>query len=57
MRRNELPSVLIVEDESLIRMDAVDMIVETGFRTYEADSADQAILFMDRAPGRGVASG
>ncbi len=45
---NTRPAVLIVEDEPLIRMDAVDMIREAGFRTYEAASADQAIALMDK---------
>ena len=37
------PAVLIVEDEPLLRMDAVDMIQDAGFKTYDAPSADVAI--------------
>jgi CheY-like chemotaxis protein len=35
--------VLVVEDEFLIRMDAVDMIAGVGFEVVEAANADQAI--------------
>ena len=41
------PAVLIVEDEPLIRMEAVDMITDAGFKTYEAASADKAIAMME----------
>ncbi len=54
MDSNTRPAVLIVEDEPLIRMDAVDMIREAGFRTYEAASADQAIALMDRHANIGI---
>ena len=37
------PVVLVVEDEFLIRMDAVDMIAGLGFEVVEAANADQAI--------------
>jgi len=37
------PAVLVVEDEPLLRMDAVDLIEDAGFKTYEAGSADAAI--------------
>jgi CheY-like chemotaxis protein len=40
-------AVLIVEDESLIRMDAVSLIEEAGFAVYEADSADEAIRMLE----------
>jgi CheY-like chemotaxis protein len=35
------PSVLVVEDESLLRMMAVDMFTDAGFRVIEAESADE----------------
>ena len=41
------PVVLIVEDEFLIRMDAVDMIRSAGFDVVEAENADQAILILE----------
>ena len=39
--------VLIVEDEFLLRMDAVDMIAGAGFEVVEAANADQAIEILE----------
>lgn len=39
--------VLVVEDEPLLRMDAVDMIRESGFDVLEASNADEAILMLE----------
>jgi CheY-like chemotaxis protein len=39
--------VLIVEDELLLRMDAVDIIVAAGFEVVEARDADQAIEILE----------
>lgn len=36
------PVVLIVEDEFLIRMDAVEMVQAAGFDVVEASNADEA---------------
>jgi CheY-like chemotaxis protein len=44
----ERPLVLIVEDEFLIRMDAVDMLSTAGFEVVEAESADEAIVILKR---------
>jgi CheY-like chemotaxis protein len=41
------PVVLIVEDEFLIRMDAVDMIRGAGFDVVEAADADEAITILE----------
>jgi CheY-like chemotaxis protein len=41
------PVVLIVEDELLIRMDAVDMIRTGGFDVVDAENADEAILILE----------
>jgi two-component system, response regulator PdtaR len=41
------PVVLIVEDEFLIRMDAVDMIRSAGFDVVEAENADEAISILE----------
>src|ERR1700691_606694 len=38
---------LIVEDESLVRMTAVDMVEEAGFEVLEATNADEAILLLE----------
>jgi CheY-like chemotaxis protein len=41
------PVVLIVEDEFLLRMDAVDMIKAAGFEAVEAGNADDAIDILE----------
>ena len=41
------PVVLVVEDEFLIRMDAVDMVRGAGFDVVEAENADEAILILE----------
>jgi CheY-like chemotaxis protein len=42
------PVVLIVEDETLIRMNAIDMIEADGFDVIEATGADDAILILEQ---------
>jgi CheY-like chemotaxis protein len=42
------PVVLVVEDELLLRMDAVDMIADAGFEVLGAGSADQAIEILEK---------
>ena len=44
------PVVLVVEDEFLLRMDAVDMIAEAGFEVVEAANADRAIEILEARP-------
>jgi CheY-like chemotaxis protein len=39
--------VLVVEDEALLRMDAVDTIREAGFAVVEAADADAAIALIE----------
>lgn len=39
--------VLIVEDEFLLRMDAVAFMTDSGFTVYEASNADQAIALLE----------
>ena len=41
------PVVLIVEDELLLRMDAIDMIEAAGFEVVEAGHADEAIEVLE----------
>ena len=41
------PVVLIVEDELLLRMDAIDMIEAAGFEVVEAGNADEAIEVLE----------
>jgi CheY-like chemotaxis protein len=46
----EQPSILVVEDEVLVRLELVDLIEELGFRVYEAGNADDAIRVMETNP-------
>jgi CheY-like chemotaxis protein len=39
--------ILVVEDEFLVRLDAVDMIRNAGFETVEAANADEAISILE----------
>lgn len=41
------PTILIVEDEFLIRLDAVDRLEEAGFEVVEAGDADEAIRILE----------
>lgn len=40
--------VLVVEDEPLIRMSAVDLVEEAGFIAIEAENADEAIAILEQ---------
>ncbi|RYE37598.1 MAG: response regulator, partial [Hyphomicrobiales bacterium] len=44
---NILPIVLVVEDEMVLRMRAVDIVVDAGFIPVEAVSADEAIEILE----------
>ena len=41
------PLVLVVEDESLVRLSIVDSLVEAGYEVLEAANADQAIRVLE----------
>ncbi len=41
------PNVLIVEDEMILRMRAVDIVEDAGFHPIEAVNADQAISILE----------
>lgn len=43
----DVPNVLIVEDEMVLRMRAVDIVEDAGFRSIEAVNADQAISILE----------
>ena len=45
--QSKRPVVLIVEDEFLLRMDAVEMIADAGFEVLEAGNADEAIEILE----------
>ena len=42
-------TVLVVDDEPLVRMDVVDMLEAAGFRTREAACAAEAIEILEQA--------
>ncbi len=44
------PTILVVEDEVLVRLELVDLIEESGFRVFEAGCADDAIRLMEANP-------
>lgn len=44
------PVLLIVEDEALIRLHAVEMIEDAGFDVVEAANADEAIAIPEARP-------
>jgi two-component sensor histidine kinase/CheY-like chemotaxis protein len=44
---NDVPNVLIVEDEMVLRMRAVDIVEDAGFRPVEAVNADEAISILE----------
>jgi CheY-like chemotaxis protein len=41
------PVVLVVEDETLIRLDAMEMIRASGFEVVEAANADEAVAILE----------
>ena len=43
----EVPNVLIVEDEMMLRMRAVDIVEDAGFRPVEAVNADEALSILE----------
>jgi len=44
---SQKPVVLVVEDESLIRTDAVEMVEIAGFEAISASDADEAIRILE----------
>jgi len=49
LQRN-LRSVLVVDDEPLIRLYVVSCFEEEGFTVFEAESADRAIVMLEENP-------
>ena len=43
-------AILVVEDEALVRMVAVDALAETGLQLYEAADADEALAVLEEHP-------
>lgn len=44
------PKILVVDDEPLIRMSAIDVARDAGFGTMAASGADQAIKLLEQTP-------
>jgi two-component system, response regulator PdtaR len=45
-----LITVLVVEDEALVRLDIVDQLEGEGLRVFEAQNADHAIAILEANP-------
>jgi two-component system, response regulator PdtaR len=41
------PTILVVEDEALLRMYAADLLEENGFGVVEAENADAALKLLE----------
>ncbi len=53
MLQAELPkraAVLVVEDEAMLRLMAVDVVEDAGFEALEACDADEAMTILERRP-------
>jgi len=50
LSKSRRPVVLIVEDEFLLRIDAVAMVAAAGFEVLEAGNADEAIEILEARP-------
>jgi two-component system, response regulator PdtaR len=46
----ENASILVVEDEVLIRMATVGIVEDAGYSVVEAANADEAIIMLERCP-------
>ena len=46
----DAPVVLVVDDEPLLRMDAVDILEDKGFETVEAQTAKDALAILAERP-------
>lgn len=47
---SDLPVVLIVEDEPLVRLLAGEILMESGLRSIEAPNADEALMLLEAKP-------
>ena len=43
----KVPNVLVVEDEMILRMRAVDIVEDAGFHPIEAVNADEAMSILE----------
>jgi two-component system, response regulator PdtaR len=47
---NKRPVVLVVEDDVLLRLDAVDILKRAGYVVVQAGTADEAIAILEARP-------
>jgi two-component system, response regulator PdtaR len=47
---NTQPIILVVEDEMLVRMLAVEVLTEAGFTVLESANADEALTILEAQP-------
>jgi DNA-binding NtrC family response regulator len=47
---SSIPTVLVVDDEVILRMNAIDMLEDAGFATCEADNAEEAMAKIESCP-------
>lgn len=50
MEELEKPTVLVVEDEAFIRMEAADVLSDAGCNSLEAGDAEEALRVLDEHP-------
>ncbi|SDG52219.1 response regulator [Pelagibacterium luteolum] len=44
------PYALVADDDALIRLDAVSILEDAGFRVHEANNVEEALAILDAAP-------
>ena len=44
------PTLLVVDDDAIIRMDTIEQFEKTGFRVLEAENADDAVAVLSAEP-------
>ena len=54
IRQSKNAAVLIVEDEPMLRMLAVDMVEDAGFEVLEAGDADEAVRILESRRDIGI---
>jgi two-component system, response regulator PdtaR len=50
MTKENVPTVLIVEDEFIIALGAAEVLQKAGFKTLEASNADEAVAMLETCP-------
>ena len=44
------PVILVVDDEALLRLNAIDLMEEAGFDAFESGNAEDALVQLDQHP-------